>query len=134
MRALITISILTLLVACNAKVDKQASSDTPTTSSTKMEKLLPGSFNQKLVETKNAQLIDVRTPAEVAAGAIPGAVNIDFYSDQFETKMEALDPNRPVMVYCKSGGRSGKTANMLKGKGFIEVYDLKGGYSAWSSK
>ncbi len=129
MKALITVAILSisLLISCKPQVEKQSASNT------KLEKLDVGSFNKKLVEIKNVQLIDVRTPAEVAAGAIPGAVNIDFYDDQFEKKIGALDPNRPIMVYCKSGGRSGKSAQALKKMGCKEVYDLAGGYTAWSS-
>lgn len=89
-------------------------------------------FNKKLASTPTAQLIDVRTPEEFAAGAIPNAINIDFYADDFDSKMLALKKDAPVFLYCKSGGRSGKTAKKLSKAYFKEVYDLKGGYSNWS--
>ena len=100
--------------------------------STKMSVLNKVQFKEKLAATPNPQLIDVRTPEEVAEGAIPNASNIDFYSDDFNTKISALDKKRPVFVYCKSGGRSGKTAKRLNKMGFNNVYDLKGGFSNWS--
>ena len=102
------------------------------TSSGKMMLLDNAQFNQKLAELPSAQLVDVRTPEEVAAGAIPSAINMDFFSNEFESKIKTLDKNRPVLVYCKSGGRSGKTAKRLNKMGFKEVYDLKGGFSSWS--
>ena len=78
------------------------------------------------------QLIDVRTPGEVSAGAIEGAVNLDFRENGFKDKIASLDKNRPVYLYCASGGRSGKTSKMMETLGFKEVYDLEGGYSNWT--
>ena len=87
-------------------------------------------FKEKLGD-ENIQLIDVRTAEEFNAGKIGNASNIDFYGDNFQNELEKLDKSKPVMVYCASGGRSGKTANMMKSMGFKEVYDLSGGYKGW---
>ena len=87
-------------------------------------------FKEKLGD-ENIQLIDVRTAEEFNAGKIGNASNIDFYGDNFQSELEKLDKSKPVMVYCASGGRSGKTANMMKSMGFKEVYDLSGGYKGW---
>lgn len=87
-------------------------------------------FKEKLGD-ENIQLIDVRTAEEYNAGKIGNASNIDFYGDNFQSELEKLDKTKPVMVYCASGGRSGKTANMMKSMGFKEVYDLSGGYKGW---
>lgn len=86
---------------------------------------------QALLTDKPGTLLDVRTVNEFEGGAISGALNIDFYATDFLTQLDDLDKNIPVYVYCKSGGRSGKTAQMLVEKGFLEVYNLIGGYSAW---
>jgi rhodanese-related sulfurtransferase len=86
---------------------------------------------KKLMAKKDAQLIDVRTPGEYNEGHISNAKNIDFNSADFKAKLEKLDKNKPVLVYCAVGGRSGKAAAMLKEMGFKEVYDLKGGFNAW---
>ena len=87
-------------------------------------------FN-RLIKSKPGQLIDVRTKGEVAKGAIEGSTNIDLFDDNFEAKIEKLDKNKPVYVYCASGGRSGEAMEMMTKKGFKEVYNLEGGYSAW---
>ncbi len=87
-------------------------------------------FKAKLSE-ENIQLIDVRTPEEHNAGKIGNASNIDFYSDDFQSQLEKLDKTKPVMLYCASGGRSGKAARTMESMGFKEVYDLSGGYNGW---
>ena len=85
-----------------------------------------------LLKSEN-QLIDVRTPEEFAEGYIAKAKNIDFRDEAFEAQIATLDKSKAVLVYCKSGGRSGKTYSLLKSKGFDKVYDLKGGFMAWSN-
>ena len=89
---------------------------------------------KNLIATKtNAQLIDVRTPAEYSEGYINEAQNINFYDDNFEAQLGQLDKNRPVLVYCRSGGRSQKACSKLKDMGFKEVYELANGYGDWEN-
>lgn len=91
----------------------------------------PSEFKAKM-NLKDAQLVDVRTAGEYQGGHIGNAVNYDFYGADFAKQLEKLDKNKPVLVYCAAGGRSGKTAKMLASKGFKEVYDLDGGYGNWT--
>jgi len=95
-------------------------------------KLVPALFKSKLENSSGIALLDIRTPQELAEnGSIAGAINLDFYSADFESKIKEMDREAPVMLYCRSGGRSGEAAAMLKELGFKEVYDLNGGYNAW---
>ena len=88
-------------------------------------------FRQKLSDDGMVQLLDVRTPAEYAEGRIPGALNIDWKADGFVAAAQAtLDPNRPVLVYCRSGRRSAEAAEALTKVGF-RVSNLLGGILAW---
>jgi rhodanese-related sulfurtransferase len=75
-----------------------------------------------------AQLIDVRTPAEFSAGAIPGALNIPV--QELQGRLDEVARDRPVVVYCRSGGRSGNAKRMLNAAGIEAVHDL-GPMSAW---
>lgn len=60
-----------------------------------------------------ARLVDVRTPGEFAAGHIPGAINVPV--QQLDTRMSELQPKETaIVVYCRSGRRSGNAARMLK--------------------
>ena len=89
-------------------------------------------FETMLSEDGTAQLVDVRTPEEYAAGHIPGAINLDWYADDFIDKAKAsLTTDRPVMVYCRSGKRSAKAAWKLDGNEF-RTYNLLGGYLGWT--
>ena len=93
--------------------------------------LNPALFKTKL-NAENFTLLDIRTPAELAEnGTIEGAKNVDFYAEDFKANMDAMDREVPVMLFCRSGGRSGKAASLLKEMGFKQVYDLNGGYNAW---
>ncbi len=88
-------------------------------------------FNQKLENTKNVQLIDVRTPEEYSSSKIGNALNINYYDADFEAKLKKLDKDKPLFVYCKSGGRSSGAVSKLLDLGFKEVYELEGGIMAW---
>lgn len=89
-------------------------------------------FTQTIAD-KQIQLIDARTPDEFKSGHIPGAKNINVQASDFDQKIEQLDKNRPVAVYCRSGARSKMAANKLAAKGF-KVYELKGGFMNWNGK
>lgn len=89
-------------------------------------------FKSALEKNSDAQLIDVRTPGEYAGGYINNAQNIDWNGSDFDTKVAALDKNKPVLVYCLGGGRSKKAAAKLNTMGFKKVIELDGGYLAWS--
>jgi len=91
-------------------------------------------FQQKLDSAKNAVVLDVRTPEELEGGYIKGAINIDFNAKGFREKMERLDRDATYFVYCASGKRSRKAADMMEGMGFKRVYDLEGGFTDWDSK
>ncbi|MCF8460424.1 MAG: rhodanese-like domain-containing protein [Flavobacteriales bacterium] len=78
-----------------------------------------------------AQLLDVRTPDEWSAGIIEGATMANIYDADFEANLAKLDKEKPVTVYCKSGGRSGQAMAKMQELGFKEVYNLKGGMGAW---
>ena len=75
----------------------------------------------------NALLIDVRTPAEFDQGHLEGAVNIPY--DQLEARIAELgdDRDREIVLYCRSGRRSGIAGKTLKKLGFTRVLDA-GGY------
>ena len=112
-------AIFVFLVACASKT------------SDSIKKLPAVAYKAALDASSPAQLVDVRTADEFAQGALPGAVNIDFYAADFKGQLSQLDTTQPVFVYCAVGGRSGKAASQCKELGFVTIFDLKGGYKAW---
>ncbi len=83
------------------------------------------------MEKDDILLIDVRTPEEFATGSIEGAVNIDFLAPDFADQIAKLEKDKPVYLFCKSGGRSGQAKPLFFDQGFTEVYNLIGGYTQW---
>ncbi|QGF23057.1 rhodanese-like domain-containing protein [Raineyella fluvialis] len=72
-------------------------------------------------------VVDVRTPAEYAAGHVQGAVNLDVQAADFTTKMNQLDKTATYAIYCHSGNRSAAATTAMGKAGFSHVYNLKGG-------
>lgn len=91
------------------------------------------SFSEALKATPNATIIDVRTPEEFQGGHLQDAVNFNVLAPEFQSQVSQLDKTQPVFVYCKVGGRSADATEKMKGMGFTTIYDMKGGYMAWSS-
>jgi rhodanese-related sulfurtransferase len=93
----------------------------------------PALFEQQS-QASDVQLVDVRTPEEYAEGHLPNAVNMNISDASFDAKIATLDKTKPVMVYCKMGGRSAKAAAKLKEAGFTTITDLEGGIVNWKSE
>ncbi len=134
---------LSTLLNCQSKNDAGKSNSESTTdaeeSQTPTESQDPTvvdldvqSFMKSFHRAENAQLVDVRTPEEIAEGKVQGALEMDFYDDQFEAQIKTLDPSIPTYLYCRSGNRSGKAGKMLIDLGFKQVYNMDGGYDAFS--
>tara|TARA_R110002049_G_scaffold44064_2_gene129180 strand:+ start:639 stop:1007 length:369 start_codon:yes stop_codon:yes gene_type:complete len=93
----------------------------------------PKEFNM-LLNDKTVQLIDVRTPKEFNVEHIENAKNINFFDEDFFEKINKLNKEEPVYIYCRSGKRSGKSAALFKKAGFTQIYDLEGGILNWKSE
>ncbi|MBM4327460.1 MAG: sulfurtransferase [Deltaproteobacteria bacterium] len=74
-------------------------------------------------------LLDVRQPSEYEESHIPGAKLAPL--PQLSDSLNQLDKSKPTLVYCAVGGRSRVAAQLLAGRGFKHVYNLKGGIKAW---
>ena len=82
------------------------------------------------ISNSDVQLVDARTASEYVEGHIPGAVNIDVKSNDFDKQIASLDASRPVAVYCRSGRRSKAAAARLSKAGY-EVIELNSGILSW---
>ncbi len=77
-------------------------------------------------------VLDVRTPAEFAAGHIAGALNIDFKSADFSAQIAKLDTTKTYLVHCRSGGRSARSLKAFKQNGFKTIIHMHGGIIDWN--
>lgn len=98
---------------------------------TETGQLTPSVFSEKM-KTIGVVVLDVRTIDEFNSGHIEGAKQLDYYeTDSFNAAIDALDKDVTYLLYCRSGGRSGTTYDMMVQKGFKNVYNLEGGMLAW---
>lgn len=74
------------------------------------------------LKTEGAQLVDCRTPGEFMTGHAPGTKNIPV--DQIQARIGELDPARPVVLCCASGGRAQWAAAFLRSQGFARVENM----------
>jgi rhodanese-related sulfurtransferase len=86
---------------------------------------------ERLASAPEVQVLDVRGPGEHAGGAMPGALNICV--TRLRTRLDELDPGKPVVLHCAGGYRSMAAASLLEARGFADVSDVLGGYAAWEA-
>ncbi len=80
---------------------------------------------------RSVLVVDVRTLEEYTEGHLVGAQHIPVEDPElWEQRVAALDPDGPIVVYCRTGRRSAIAAEQLVAAGFSEVYDL-GGATDW---
>jgi len=80
-------------------------------------------FLKQMID-QGGQLIDVRSPMEFSRGALQGAVNMPI--ENFQHLMQDIDNSKPVLLYCRTGARSGMVKNFLEQMGFSQVHNLGG--------
>jgi len=90
----------------------------------------PSELRDLLAGHADVTVLDVREPAEVAAGAIPGALRIPLAQLLTETGRARVPHTGTVVAYCKIGPRSERAAAVLRADGVDAVW-LQGGYPAW---
>ncbi|HZY80640.1 MAG TPA: rhodanese-like domain-containing protein [Cyclobacteriaceae bacterium] len=111
-----------VLACCSSKESKDATNFL----------LEPDAFQGKI--QSGATLIDVRSVEEYASGHISGSLNMDVNNPGFKDNVAVLDPKKEYALYCASGVRSGKAAEMLRQAGFTSVFTLTGGIKSWKEK
>ncbi|WP_220457161.1 rhodanese-like domain-containing protein [Moheibacter lacus] len=73
----------------------------------------------KEIIADNAFLVDVRTPSEFASGSVKGAVNIPL--DKISGQLPKFKNKKHIVVFCRSGNRSGQAKSILEKNGFNNV-------------
>ena len=108
-------AILAMLTGCGAPADSGA--DVTVTEAL------------RLWQSKEAILIDVRTPSEYRDGNIPDVANIPL--DELEKRMGEIPKDKKTVLICHTGNRSAQGTKLLRSKGFANVYNSTGGMSSW---
>lgn len=93
------------------------------------QKITANDYVSQYVENSTSHLlVDVRTPEEFADGHIAGAINIPL--QVLSARMNELPTDTPLVIYCRSGNRSGQAMQILADANYTQIYDL-GGTIEW---
>jgi rhodanese-related sulfurtransferase len=95
------------------------------------ERELPPERVAELLESGTAEVVDVRTEEEREAAHIPGTRHVPI--DALSAEAGSLDHTKPLVLYCRSGDRSGAAADAFAASG-REAYSLEGGLVAWAEE
>ena len=97
------------------------------------ENLNSTAFSQRLKETSEAVLLDVRTKEEHEEGHIPNSINLNILDGSFHEGVNSLNKSKTYFVYCRSGGRSERACAIMENLGFTAI-NLVGGISSWTGE
>jgi len=107
-----------------------ASSFGPTQEGGEVKPLKSAEFKAKIDSGKYI-LIDVRKAEEFNEGHVKGAINVDYFADDFPAQMMSHSKKGTMILYCQGGGLSQRTADKLSQNGIDLVYYLNGGLNAY---
>lgn len=119
-----------LVTACSKTNTLMPNQAVPPTGSAVTKKISPEEAKELLAEENPPKLIDVREPSEFESGHIPGAINVPAGDLVRGIESLGIAKDAPLIVYCRSGARSGQASKMLNAAGFTHVLDL-GGIINW---
>lgn len=113
-----------VLAACGAEDEPAGAADASARS-------LEAPQFARAMSREDTVLVDVRTPVEFRHGHVEGARNLNIHADDFERRIEQLDPGTVYAVYCRDGQRSTRAARIMAEHGVTRVFQLEGGLEAW---
>lgn len=89
-------------------------------------------LSSKFEQTDNSiELIDIRTPAEVARGVIPNALTLPMHLIPLKLD-HFIDTSKQFVIYCRTGSRSVQACMFLNQQGISNVINLRGGIMSWA--
>jgi rhodanese-related sulfurtransferase len=83
----------------------------------------------QLINSRNPQVVDLRSAEDFAKGSLPNARNIP--AAKMAERVGELKKDKPVILVCATGTSAGRTAALLRSQGYSDVYVLGGGLAAW---
>lgn len=88
------------------------------------------SLHERVADKQDVLLVDIRTPGEIAQGAIPDALHLPMHL--IPLRLNELPKDRDVVLYCRSGARSYHACAYMMQQGYDRVLNLRGGIIAWA--
>ncbi len=83
-----------------------------------------------LGQKADIQVVDIRQPAEIASGTVPGAELMPMHT--IPLRIQDIKQDKPVILVCRSGARSAQACMFLAQNGYENIYNLRGGLMGWA--
>jgi adenylyltransferase/sulfurtransferase len=106
--------------------------ETPAPAAASAGEMSVEALKERLDRGEKVFILDVRNPPEFQICRIPGSTLIPL--GELPGRLAELDPDREIIVHCKSGMRSAKAVAFLKEQGFRKLHNLTGGILAWAQR
>ncbi len=138
MKKMFILLLAVLLISCSNSGDSTAkSSSTKVGAETVALKPMhatytPSQVSDLIKNKKNLLIIDVRSPQELKEGKLKNSILIPFWN--IMRGNYTMPHDRPILLYCAVGGRSYGAMQILSRKGYVELYNMKGGINAWKKE
>ena len=89
----------------------------------------------KMLSDDNVKVLDIRTLNEIkiVKPIEKDAIIIDYYADDYEARIAALDPTKTYIMHCKSGGRSDRSLPIMRANNIANVHHLEAGFDGWKA-
>jgi len=94
-------------------------------------RLTPAQLTDRMAGPDAPWVLDVRNAGEYDQGSVPGAAHIPL--PELGRRLTEVPSNRPIVAYCAGGWRSSVAASFLRNRGYGDVSDLAGGFTAWQA-
>lgn len=127
----VLVALVLALAGCSSAASPLAT-EAPEAAEAGVRVVQPTEAADLLAAEPDRVVIDVRTPAEFAAGHLEGAVLVDYEAADFRDRVAELDRDASYLVYCRSGNRSAGARQVMEDLGFTDVVDVAGGITAWA--
>ncbi|MEX0935914.1 MAG: rhodanese-like domain-containing protein [Gemmatimonadota bacterium] len=99
-----------------------------------LPEISPSELDAQIQRGDAPTLVDVREPHEREIADLPDLGQLRIPLPEFLQRMSELDPDEPVVLYCRSGSRSGWATRQLLAKGYRKVWNLRGGLLGWKQE
>lgn len=103
----------------------------PGSGTNEVPEISPSELKARMERRQPLVLVDVREPFERDIADLPDYGQLRIPVDEFLERVDELDPSDAIVLYCRSGSRSGWAVQRLLEKGFTSVFNLKGGILGW---
>ncbi|MEA1984525.1 MAG: rhodanese-like domain-containing protein [Euryarchaeota archaeon] len=132
-RGVVLLSLILILMGASGCVD-DVLPDNDTTIPQYIPEVhdVPVEQAKAMIDDGDVFILDLRNAGKYRAGHIEGATLIP-YSD-LESRLDEVPKDKHLLVYCRTGFHSATAADLLVEKGYMDVYNMLGGFNSWESK